>query len=60
MTSSLQESEEVVEFNITTAYSNLGLTEVQYSVRRQCSDEKEKLTVVVGVVVVVVVVWWWQ
>jgi len=28
-----------------SVYSNLGLTKLQYIVRRLCSDEKEKVTV---------------
>ena len=52
MPSSLRASEEGVEFH------NRGIFQLgsAYSVRRLCSDEKEKLTVVVVVVVVVVAV----
>jgi hypothetical protein len=58
MTSTLRASEEEVKFHTTEAYGNLGLnrSKVRYSVRRLCSDEKEKLTVVVVVVALVVVV----
>jgi len=42
---SLQAAAEVIEFDATEPFSNLGLTIVQYSIRRQCSDEKERVTV---------------
>jgi hypothetical protein len=44
MHSSVLASVEVMEFHATEAYSNLGLTDVQYSIRRLCREEKEKIT----------------
>jgi hypothetical protein len=44
MRSSLLASAEVMEFHVTEAYSNLGLTNVQYSIKRLCREEKEKIT----------------
>jgi hypothetical protein len=45
MCSSLEASEEMIEFHTTQACSNLGLIRVQHRVRRLYSDEKEKVTV---------------
>jgi hypothetical protein len=44
MRSSLLASVEVIEFHATEAYSNLGPTNVQYSIKRLCREEKEKVT----------------
>jgi hypothetical protein len=44
MRSSLLASVEVMEFHATQTYSNLGLTDVQYIIKRLCRDEKEKVT----------------
>jgi hypothetical protein len=44
MRSSLQASEEVTEFHLNEAYSNLILTKLQY-VTKLYSDEKVKVTV---------------
>jgi hypothetical protein len=44
MQPSLQAFEVVIEFH-ARVISNLGLTRVQYSVRRLCNDEKEKVAV---------------
>jgi aspartate/methionine/tyrosine aminotransferase len=46
--SSLLASVEVMGFHATEAYSNLGLTNVQYSIRRLCREEKEKFTVLIN------------
>jgi hypothetical protein len=45
MRSSLHASDKVIEFHSTEAYSILGVTKVQYSVSRPCSNEKDKITV---------------
>jgi len=45
MRSRLQASEEVAEFYTAQAYCNVGLTRVEYSIRRLYSDEKEKFKV---------------
>jgi hypothetical protein len=42
MRSSLLASVEVMEFHATEAYSNLGLTNVQYSIKRLFREENEK------------------
>jgi hypothetical protein len=44
MRSSLLAPAGVMEFHATEAYSNLGLTNVQYSIRRLCREEKKKVT----------------
>jgi hypothetical protein len=43
MRSSLLASVEVMEFHTTEEYSNLGLTNVQYSIKRLCREEMEKV-----------------
>jgi hypothetical protein len=43
MRSSLLASVEVMEFHATEAYSSVGLTNVQYSIKRLCREEKEKV-----------------
>jgi hypothetical protein len=40
MHSSLLAAVEVIEFHATEAYSNLRLTNVQYSIKRLCREEK--------------------
>jgi len=44
MPSSLLASAEVIEFRITEAYSNLGLTTVKYNVSIQSREDKGKAT----------------
>jgi hypothetical protein len=41
-------SVEGMQFHAREAYSNLGLTNVYYSVRRLCRQEKEKVTVLIN------------
>jgi len=43
MRCSLQASDKVIEFHATEAYSILGVTKVQYSVSRRCSNEMDEL-----------------
>jgi hypothetical protein len=45
MRCSLQASEEVIDFHAAEAYYNMGLTVVQYSVRRKCRDRNERVTI---------------
>jgi hypothetical protein len=45
MSSGLQASEEMIEFQATEAYWNCDVIKVQYRVSRLCNDEKEKVTV---------------
>jgi len=45
MCSSLQAAKGVRDCHATEAYSSLGLTRVQYKLRRLCSDQEEKVTV---------------
>jgi hypothetical protein len=44
MRSILLASVEVMEFHATEAYSNSGLTNVQYSIKRLCREEKGNVT----------------
>jgi hypothetical protein len=44
MRSSLLASVEIMEFHATEAYSNLGITNVQYRIRRLCREEKKEVT----------------
>jgi hypothetical protein len=44
MRSILLASVAVMDFHATEAYSNVDLTNVQYSIKRLCREEKEKVT----------------
>jgi hypothetical protein len=44
MRSSLLASVEVMEFHAAETFSKLGVTNVQYSIKRLCREEKEKVT----------------
>jgi hypothetical protein len=48
MHSSLLALVKVMEFHATEPYSNLGLTNVSYSIRRLCREEKKKVTVLIN------------
>jgi hypothetical protein len=43
-------SVEVMEFHATEAYSNFGLTNVQYSIRRLCREESLKYLLLAQVI----------
>jgi hypothetical protein len=37
-----------MEFHATEAYFNVSLTDVQYSIKRLCREEKEKVTALIN------------